>query len=89
MQLVKGMFGTEFNPTTRAFELRTGQMRAGGKVTHNSGWYNATGEKLGCPSPIPRVELVDSLAHDGNLDGQANPWRGVGRRCSPHPGCWM
>lgn len=45
--LTKGMFGSEFSPTSRMFGLRCGQMRYEGKLTHNSGWYNAAGEKLG------------------------------------------
>lgn len=44
--LIKGMFGTEFSPTSTPFSLCTGQMRAT-QITHNSGWYNAAGEKLG------------------------------------------
>jgi len=49
MKLTKGMFGREFGPRVETeFNLYSGQMRAGqGKMTHNSGWYNAAGEKLG------------------------------------------
>ena len=48
MQLVKGMFGTEFGPSANTpFDLRTGQMRSTGKLTHNSGWYSGSGDKLG------------------------------------------
>lgn len=48
MKLVKGMFGHEFGPKVdSAFGLSAGQMRCNYKVTHNSGWYNASGEKLG------------------------------------------
>lgn len=45
--LVRGMYGSEFRPGARTFGLMCGQMRVGGKITHNSGWYNAVGEKLG------------------------------------------
>jgi hypothetical protein len=45
MQLTKGMYGTEFNQTSGLFGLRCGQMRNIG--THNSGWYNRAGEKIG------------------------------------------
>jgi hypothetical protein len=49
MKLTKGIFGREFGPKVKTeFNLHSGQMRAGqGKMTHNSGWYNAAGEKLG------------------------------------------
>lgn len=48
MQLTKGVFGSEFGPRVETpFGLRTGQMRSGGKLTHNSGWYSAAGDKLG------------------------------------------
>ena len=48
MELVKGMFGTEFGRKQKNdFGLQTGQMRAINKMTHNSGWYNAQGERLG------------------------------------------
>lgn len=46
-QLTKGMYGTEFERTGNTFGLRCGQMHSEGKVTHNSGWYNKKGEKLG------------------------------------------
>lgn len=49
MDLIKGMFGTEFNPSRINFAgLCCGQMRGGStKIGHNSGWYNKAGEKLG------------------------------------------
>ncbi|TSC58283.1 MAG: hypothetical protein Greene041619_714 [Candidatus Peregrinibacteria bacterium Greene0416_19] len=48
MQLTKGMYGSEFRRQSDLFGLRCGQMRSGtGKLTHNSGWYSAAGEKLG------------------------------------------
>jgi hypothetical protein len=48
VQLTKGMYGTEFNRTSSLFGLRCGQMSRGqSKITHNSGWYNKSGEKLG------------------------------------------
>lgn len=47
-QLFKGMYGTEFNHRVNLFGLSCGQMCGGGtKMTHNSGWYNKKGEKLG------------------------------------------
>jgi hypothetical protein len=47
-QLTKGMYGDEFGPTSNLFGLYCGQMRGGPtKLTHNSGWYNRRGEKLG------------------------------------------
>ncbi len=47
-QLTKGMYGDEFNPTGDLFGLYCRQMRGGKtKLTHNSGWYNKSGEKLG------------------------------------------
>ena len=47
-QLIKGMYGHEFKPTCNLFGLYCGQMRGGdAKMTHNSGWYNKSGEKLG------------------------------------------
>lgn len=47
--LTQGMYGHEFSPTHDArFGLICGQMRGGiDSMTHNSGWYNANGEKLG------------------------------------------
>lgn len=47
MRLTKGMYGSEFNLKSDLFGLACGQMRCGGKLTHNSGWYNKSGEKLG------------------------------------------
>ncbi|OGJ57988.1 hypothetical protein A3H22_03280 [Candidatus Peribacteria bacterium RIFCSPLOWO2_12_FULL_55_15] len=45
---MKGMYGTEFLHASHLFGLSCGQMRSGpNKVTHNSGWYNRHGEKLG------------------------------------------
>ena len=47
-QLTQGMYGGEFESKPDGlFALRTGQMRSRNKFTHNSGWYNADGEKLG------------------------------------------
>ncbi|MEK7595986.1 MAG: hypothetical protein AAB564_00320 [Patescibacteria group bacterium] len=47
-QLTNGMYGHEFYSTSNLFGLRCGQMRGGDtKMTHNSGWYNKSGEKLG------------------------------------------
>lgn len=47
-QLVKGMYGNQFENKSTLFGLRYGQLRGGtGKFTHNSGWYNKSGEKLG------------------------------------------
>lgn len=47
-QLTRGMYGNEFNRTGTVFGLRCGQMRyRPDKITHNSGWYNKLGEKLG------------------------------------------
>lgn len=47
-QLTKGLYGHEFESKSRLFGLRCGQMRGGpAKLTHNSGWYNKAGEKLG------------------------------------------
>ncbi|MES3005153.1 MAG: hypothetical protein V4690_03545 [Patescibacteria group bacterium] len=47
-QLTKGVYGTEFNATQNApLGLRCGQMKAGNKITHNHGWYNKFGERLG------------------------------------------
>ncbi len=47
-RLTKGMYGDQFNPTGNLFGLHCGQMRGGKtKLTHNSGWYNKLGEKLG------------------------------------------
>lgn len=56
MKLTKGMFGSEFGQPTpeqteaqKHFGVRTGQMRCGYESprTHNGGWYNQAGEKLG------------------------------------------
>lgn len=48
MKLEKGMFGHEFAGVKTPFKIVCGQMRGGpGKITHNSGWYNTDGEKLG------------------------------------------
>lgn len=47
-QLFKGMYGDYLNPKADLFDLYSGQMRGGKtKMTHNSGWYNKSGEKLG------------------------------------------
>lgn len=48
MQLTKGVYGTEFHPSgDNTFGLRCGQMRSKNQLTHNGGWYNGLGEKLG------------------------------------------
>ncbi len=46
-QLTIGMYGSEFNSPNNLFGLHCGQMCSKGKLTHNSGWYNKAGEKLG------------------------------------------
>ena len=48
-QLTKGIYGHEFDFTEGPFGLSCGQMRRSEKIvpTHNSGWYNRAGEKLG------------------------------------------
>lgn len=47
-RLIKGMYDTEFRSTGTLFGLHCCQMRGGPNgVTHNSGWYNRQGEKLG------------------------------------------
>lgn len=47
-QLVKGMYGNQFENKSTLFGLHCGQLRGGpNKFTHNSGWYNKAGEKLG------------------------------------------
>ncbi|OGZ05923.1 MAG: hypothetical protein A2845_03930 [Candidatus Lloydbacteria bacterium RIFCSPHIGHO2_01_FULL_49_22] len=46
-QLTKGMYGREFGQESTLFGLHFGQMCVRGKMTHNSGWYNKAGEKLG------------------------------------------
>lgn len=48
MQLTQEMYGTEFHPSgDDTFGFRCGQMRHNGQLTHNSGWYNGLGQKLG------------------------------------------
>jgi len=49
MKLTQGMFGREIGPKPITdFNLGSGQLRGGSsKVTHNSGWYNTSGEKIG------------------------------------------
>ncbi|MCX6736027.1 MAG: hypothetical protein NTZ13_03000 [Candidatus Parcubacteria bacterium] len=47
VQLTKGMYGSESNQTGDLFGLACGQMCSEKKITHNSGWYNRSGEKLG------------------------------------------
>jgi len=46
-QLKKGMYGEEQRQTGDLFGIRCGQLRSIEKITHNSGWYNIKGEKLG------------------------------------------
>jgi len=47
-RLHKGVFGSEFMPAKNApFGFQTGQQKFINKLTHNSGWYNKKGEKLG------------------------------------------
>lgn len=47
-QLVLGMYGTEFHHESNLFGLGCGQLSCSDKkITHNSGWYNKRGEKLG------------------------------------------
>ncbi|MCK9351946.1 MAG: hypothetical protein WCT49_01465 [Candidatus Paceibacterota bacterium] len=46
-QLTKGMYGSEFHHLSELFGIHCGQMRCDKKITHNSGWYNRNGEKLG------------------------------------------
>lgn len=47
-QLTKGMYRHEFKPGSNLFGLQCGQIRCGdAKITHNSGWYNKSGEKIG------------------------------------------
>lgn len=50
MKLTKGMFGDEFSQRIETeFNIYTGQLRSSyEKITHNGGWYNTEGEKLGC-----------------------------------------
>lgn len=44
--LTAGMFGHEFSPKSPRFDLRCGQLRHNER-SHNGGWYNSKGEKLG------------------------------------------
>lgn len=44
-QLTQGMYGTEYRRGSNLFGLRCGQIGDG--VTHNSGWYNKAGQRLG------------------------------------------
>lgn len=47
-QLTLGMYGSELKQKSALFGIRCGQMCGGqNKMTHNSGWYNKSGEKLG------------------------------------------
>ena len=46
MRLTKGLYGHEFEHKDGLFSLFCGQMR-GTSVSHNGGWYNQLGEKLG------------------------------------------
>lgn len=47
-QLIKGMYGSEFDRTGNLFGLRCGQMRgSSARMGKNNGWYNKAGEKLG------------------------------------------
>jgi len=47
-QLTKGMYGQQFQRVSKVFGLSCGQIRSRpDKTTHNSGWYNKLGEKLG------------------------------------------
>lgn len=44
--LTKGMFGRQFSPVDARFDIYCGQLR-GHELSHNGGWYNRQGEKLG------------------------------------------
>lgn len=46
MTLTKGMFGRQFRPVEARFGIFCGQLR-GHELSHNGGWYNRQGEKLG------------------------------------------
>lgn len=47
-QLTQGMYGTIFERQSTLFDIKCGQIRSGrDKRTHNSGWYNKAGQKLG------------------------------------------
>ena len=46
-RLTQGMYGSEMSRKSNLFGLRCGQMHAHPKFTHNSGWFNKAGEKLG------------------------------------------
>ena len=68
-QLTKGMYGHEFHSTSDLFGLRCGQMRGGdAKMTHNSGWYNKSGEKLGFGDLSTKdFQRISSELEDGEL----------------------
>ena len=69
-RLIKGMYGHEFGPTSDLFGLRCGQVRGGGnaKMTHNSGWYNKAGEKLGFGDlSVTDFQRISKELADGEL----------------------
>lgn len=70
MSLIKSMYGSEFypvDPRDSRFGLNTGQMRSL-SMTHNSGWYNKAGEKLGWGDLSPQdFERIKAELEDGEL----------------------
>jgi len=67
-RLIKGMFGSEFDPAKDTlFGLRCGQMR-GREICHNAGWYNTAGEKLGWGDlHSDDFQRISSELEDGEL----------------------
>lgn len=70
VQLTKGMYGHEFHYSKGdLFGLRCGQMRGDdAKMTHNSGWYNKSGEKIGFGDLSTKdFQRISSELDDGEL----------------------
>jgi len=95
--LTQAMYGTEFNPASRLFGLRCGQMRSTSKVVHNGGWYNRRGEKLGwgdlsttdflnIQAELPELELLVVLEEEDSFWKFVTHNPGViGSMCSTTP----
>lgn len=65
-QLTIGMYGDAYQRTSNLFGLRCGQIRYEGRRTHDAGWYNKAGEKIGWGdlSNHDMTQIASELATD-------------------------
>ncbi len=93
-RLTQGMYGdNEFDRKSALFGLHSGQRHFSGisKLTHNSGWYNKAGEKLGWGdlSTTDAANIACGLEDDALfivLSESDDRGGGRGTRAEPPPG---